>query len=83
MRIGILKCGQSPEVLRGDLGDYDTMFERLLAGRGFEFDSYHVEAMEYGQAHALALGMVVFAFVVLLALHWLQPKSAQTAGAGL
>lgn len=43
----------------------------------------HVEAMEYGQAHALALGMVVFAFVVLLALHWLQPKSAQTAGAGL
>ena len=47
MRIGILKCGQSPEVLRGDLGDYDTMFERLLAGRGFEFDSYHVEAMEF------------------------------------
>lgn len=43
----------------------------------------HVEAMEYGQAHALALGMVVFAFVVLLALHWLQPKSAQSAGAGL
>ena len=43
----------------------------------------HVEAMEYGQAHALALGMVVFAFVVLLALHWLQPNSAQTAGAGL
>ena len=28
----------------------------------------HVEAMEYPQAHALALGMVVFAFVVLLAL---------------
>ncbi|VUZ26531.1 Molybdenum transport system permease protein ModB [uncultured Comamonas sp.] len=34
----------------------------------------HVEAMEYGQAHALALGMLVFAFVVLMALHWLQPR---------
>ncbi|QFG37433.1 GMP synthase-like glutamine amidotransferase [Paracoccus pantotrophus] len=49
MRIGILKCGQSPEELRGDLGDYDTMFERLLAGRGFEFTSYHVENMEFPQ----------------------------------
>lgn len=47
MRIGILKCGQSPEVLRGELGDYDTLFERLLAGRGFEFSSYHVEDMQF------------------------------------
>lgn len=47
MRIGILKCGQSPEVIRGELGDYDTLFERLLAGRGFEFTSYHVEAMQF------------------------------------
>ena len=29
----------------------------------------HVEAMEYAQAHWLAGGMVVFSFVVLLALH--------------
>ncbi|KRW94546.1 type 1 glutamine amidotransferase [Paracoccus sp. MKU1] len=49
MRIGILKCGQSPEELRGELGDYDTMFERLLAGRGFEFASYHVEHMDFPQ----------------------------------
>ncbi len=34
----------------------------------------HVEAMEYVQGHWLAGGMVVFAFVVLMALHWLQPK---------
>ena len=47
MRIGILKCGQSPEILRGELGDYDSMFERLLAGRGFDFSSYHVEEMEF------------------------------------
>lgn len=47
MRIGILKSGQSPELMRAELGDYDDMFERLLAGRGFQFDSYHVEAMEF------------------------------------
>lgn len=34
----------------------------------------HVEAMEYAQAHWLAGGMVVFAFVVLVLLHWLQPR---------
>jgi len=32
----------------------------------------HVEAMEYAQAHVLALGMVVFAFAVLLALGAIQ-----------
>ena len=47
MRIGILKCGQSPDVLRAEMGDYDDMFERLLAGRGFTFASYHVEAMQF------------------------------------
>lgn len=34
----------------------------------------HVEAMEYAQAHWLAAGMVVFAFVVLLALSLLQRR---------
>ena len=47
MKIGILKCGQSPEPLRETLGDYDDMFVRLLAGRGFDFLSWHVEAMEF------------------------------------
>lgn len=47
MRIGILKCGQSPESLRGELGDYDTLFERLLAGRGFDIQSWHVENMQF------------------------------------
>ncbi len=35
----------------------------------------HVEAMEYGQAHALAAGMVVFSFVVLVALSRLKQRS--------
>lgn len=34
----------------------------------------HVEALEYAQAHWLAGGLMVFAFVVLLALHALQPR---------
>jgi len=37
----------------------------------------HVEAMEYAQAHWLAGGMVAFSFVVLMLLHWLQPKGAR------
>jgi len=36
----------------------------------------HVEALEYAQAHWLAGGLMVFAFAVLLGLHWLQPKKA-------
>ena len=47
MRIGILKCGQSPEVTRDAHGDYDDMFVKLLAGRGLDFDSYQVEAMQF------------------------------------
>ena len=34
----------------------------------------HVEAMECAQAHWLAGGMVVFSFIVLMLLQWLQPK---------
>ncbi|MDP5307600.1 type 1 glutamine amidotransferase [Paracoccus spongiarum] len=47
MRIGILQCGQSPAALKDDLGDYPDMFTRLLAGRGFEFQVWHVEAMQF------------------------------------
>ncbi|WDE08875.1 molybdate ABC transporter permease subunit [Thalassomonas viridans] len=39
----------------------------------------HVEALEYAQAHALAAGMVIFSFVVLLGLYSFQRKQA-TAG---
>lgn len=34
----------------------------------------HVEGLEYTQAHWLAGGMLVFSFLVLLALHWVQPR---------
>lgn len=47
MRIGILQCGQSPAQLKDEMGDYPDMFERLLAGRGFTFRTWHVEALEF------------------------------------
>lgn len=50
MRIGILQTGQSPDALRAEMGDYPAFFERLLAGRGLEFRTFHVEAMEFPQS---------------------------------
>ena len=41
MRIGILQTGLAPENL-ADLGDYPDMFARLLAGHGFEFETFRV-----------------------------------------
>lgn len=38
----------------------------------------HVEAMEYAEAHWLAGGMVVFAFLVLIALYTFNPNRART-----
>jgi len=42
----------------------------------------HVEAYEYGHAHALAAGMVVFALVVLVSLYMLNrpPRDAHAGG---
>jgi molybdate transport system permease protein len=37
----------------------------------------HVEALEYTQAHWLSGGMVLFSFVVLLALGWLNPRGSR------
>jgi molybdate transport system permease protein len=34
----------------------------------------HVEAMDYAQAHWLSAGMLVFSFIVLLALYTLNPS---------
>jgi molybdate transport system permease protein len=36
----------------------------------------HVEALQYTQAHWLSAGMVVFSFVVLLGLGWLNPRGS-------
>ena len=47
MKIGILQTGHSPDELRPTLGDYGSLFEKLLAGQGFDFDIYSVVDMEF------------------------------------
>ncbi len=50
MLIGILQTGQAPAELRERTGDYPAMFEQLLAGQGFDFRTWHVEAMEFPES---------------------------------
>jgi GMP synthase-like glutamine amidotransferase len=47
MLIGILQTGQAPDALKGEMGDYPDMFQILLAGHGFTFRTWHVEAMDF------------------------------------
>ena len=47
MKIGILQTGEAPEPLRDEPGDYPALFERLLGGQGFDFATWHVEAMAF------------------------------------
>jgi GMP synthase-like glutamine amidotransferase len=47
MLIGILQTGQAPDVLKPQSGDYPDMFQRLLAGQGLDFRTWHVEAMAF------------------------------------
>ena len=42
MKIGILQTGHAPDALIGAHGDYDAMFERLLGGHGFTFETWAV-----------------------------------------
>ena len=44
MRIGILQTGLAPADLAARTGDYPHLFATLLAGHGFTFSSWHVEA---------------------------------------
>lgn len=46
MKIGILQTGYAPDALR-DAGDYPDMFETLLSGNGFTFETYRAVDMEF------------------------------------
>lgn len=59
MKIGILECGRLPDVLSARTGQYPPMFMRLLEGRGFAFQSWHVEAMAFPDTVAQADGWLV------------------------
>jgi GMP synthase-like glutamine amidotransferase len=42
MKIGILQTGHAPDELRPTIGDVNNLFERLLDGQGFTFETYPV-----------------------------------------
>lgn len=47
MKIGILQTGHAPDEVQHELGDYDAMFARFLAGEGFEFETFNVVDMAF------------------------------------
>jgi GMP synthase (glutamine-hydrolysing) len=59
MKIGILKTGHAPDIVLGELGDYDAMFARLLDGQGFEFVPFNVVDGEFPAGPHAADGWLV------------------------
>lgn len=47
MKVGILAAGKPPSTLQPRFGDYPAMFERLLAGHGYDWRAYDIPAGEY------------------------------------
>lgn len=50
MKIGILQAGHSPDELRDVIGDYAGLFEKLLDGQGFTFETYSVVDGDFPEA---------------------------------
>lgn len=59
MKLGILQTGRTPEEMRAEHGDYDDLFRRLLAGRGFEFETYPVLDHRFPDAPDAAEGWLI------------------------
>ncbi|AVO39459.1 type 1 glutamine amidotransferase [Pukyongiella litopenaei] len=59
MRIGILQTGHAPDDLMEATGDYDAMFRRLLAGNGFDFDTYAVVDGDFPENAGSADGWLI------------------------
>lgn len=52
MKIGILQTGHTPDEMRPTLGEYSDLFEKLLAGQGFDFVVFDVVDMQFpGNVH--------------------------------
>ncbi len=47
MKIGILQTGYAPDALRPMHGDYPDLFQNLLSGQGFTFQTWRVLEMEF------------------------------------
>ena len=47
MKVGILAAGRPPRSLQPTFGDYPGMFQRLLAGQGYDWQVFDVPAGDY------------------------------------
>lgn len=47
MKIGILQCGHPTDEIKARHGDYAQMFQRLLAGNGFDFAVWNVVDLDF------------------------------------
>jgi len=59
MHIGILQPGHAPDQIQPQTGDFADMFQALLAGQGFTFTVYDVEAGEMPDAVQEADGWLI------------------------
>ncbi len=59
MKIGILQTGHAPEELLARLGDYSNIFQRMLAGNGFDFSTFNVVDMEFPESTDAADGWLI------------------------
>lgn len=59
MKIGILQTGTSPDGMVAEFGSYGDLFKRLLADRGFSFEVYDVEHMEFPPGPEAADGWLI------------------------
>jgi len=47
MKIGILQCGHAAPEVTAEHGDYSDMFQRLLSGHGFSYQTWDVVDMQF------------------------------------
>jgi GMP synthase-like glutamine amidotransferase len=47
MKVGILAAGHAPRALQSEFGDFSTMFQGLLDGRGYRWRIFDVPAGDY------------------------------------
>lgn len=59
MKIGILQCGHAMGPLAANHGDFTDMFQRLLAGNGFDFLTFDVVDMQFPAGTGAADGWLL------------------------
>jgi len=59
VKIVILQVGRAPKAIQKTYGDYDDLFKRWLAGRGFEFEVYPVLDGVFPDAPKTANGYLI------------------------